>query len=215
MLFQRKRSTEHIGALGAAIAAAVAMGISHDAECAIIYSGIMNIPVPVSSSGVYLNVETKQYAGALTPLPVGWDVNVSGTALNSLNFWSGSQGTVYMRAPGDFSGPDVGNLPHATLIGSGGSFSTSPTALFASNVMGHWNYNDENVFGFRFISGTGQIRYGWMRVQVGTDASARAIVDWAYEDTGSSLISGAIPGPAAFSVLGLGGALFGGRRRKG
>lgn len=176
---------------------------------AIVYSGVMNIPLPATSSGLYLNVESGALASGSSPAPSGWDVNVWGTATNAVSFFSGGGGTVYMRAPGVTSGTTVANLALGAAIGSAGSFATSPSASFAANVNGRWNYNASNIYGFRFVSDSGGTRYGWMRIDVGANAASRAIVDWAYETSGGAIAAGAtatVPGPGALAlfVLGLG-----------
>lgn len=200
------------GALGAAIAGCVAAVPCSSARAAVVYSGVVNIVVPADSTGVYLNVESGAHAGAFTPAPSGWDVNIWGTSANSLGFFSGSTGTVYMRQPGIGAGSNAANLALGTMIGSSASFGTSPTATFNTNTQGYWKYGTTNILGFRFISDQGGFRFGWARVLVGADATSRAIVDYAYENTGGSLAAGVVPGPGAIAVLAIG--LVQSRRRR-
>ncbi len=212
-----RREKGRFGIAGAgcvALAGCMATMLSAGAEGAIVYSGVQNIALPATSSGLFLNVETGAFASGSSPAPTGWDVNVWGTATNSISFFSGGSGTVFMRAPGVTSGTNVANLALGTVIGSAGSFATSPNASFATNVNGRWNYGTANIYGFRFVSGLGGTKYGWMRIAVGADATSRAIVDWAYEDSGGSIPAGAaaiIPGPGAVALFALG---FGRRSRR-
>ncbi len=200
------------GALGAAIAGCMAVAPCSSASAAVVYSGIVNIAAPADSMGLYLNVESGAHAGAFTPAPSGWDVNIWGTSTNSFGFFSGSTGTVYMRQPGIGAGSTAASLAHGTLIGSSASFGTSPNATFNTGTQGYWSYGTTNIVGFRFISDQGGFRFGWARLLVGADATSRAIVDYAYENTGGSLAAGVVPGPGAIAVLALG--LVHSRRRR-
>lgn len=208
-----ERSSERIGALCAAGAAAVALYAGSSALAAVVYSGIVNINIPTETGGLYLNVETGQHNGPSTPAPSSWDLNLNGSAANSINFWSGSGGATYMRAVGVSTGFNVGNLPSTAAVSSSGSFATNMSANFGS-VTGHWNYNSVNIFGFRFLSDSGGYKYGWMRVFVGANAQQRYIMDWAIETSGGSIMSGIVPGPTGLMALAMGAPLFGSRRRK-
>jgi hypothetical protein len=215
MLLQGKRcaiSARALWTASAVCAVATPVGV---ASAEIVYSGAMNIVAPATSSGVFINLETGAVGGGSAPTPAGWDINLWGTAANSLSFYSGGSGTVYMRSPGVVTGTNAGSLAEGTVIGLGGSFATSPNASFASNVAGHWDYGDINLVGFKFQSSSG-FRYGWMRVLVGANATQRTIVDWAYESSGGSIVAGAtiVPAPGALALLGVGMAAPMGRRRR-
>ena len=113
-----KRSSERIGALCAASAAVAALYAGSAAVAEVVYSGIVNIAIPTETGGLFLNVETGQHNGPSTPAPSSWDLNLNGSATNSINFWSGSGGATYMRAVGVSSGFNVGNLPSTAAVGS-------------------------------------------------------------------------------------------------
>jgi hypothetical protein len=64
-----------------------------------------------------------------------------------------------------------------------------------------------NLIGFRFQNETmgNQIQYGWMRISLSatTGAQPRAIVEYAYENTGAGIPAGAVPEPSTVGLLGL------------
>jgi hypothetical protein len=201
-----KRLDKHFAA--AAVAGVAAVGAS--ANAAIVWSGIVNINVPSTTSGVYLNVVTGQ-TGTSSSLS-GWDLNPwSSTALNFFNSTTSGQ-TVRTDMVG--SGTVANNLAQGTLI-SGASTFTNNTGTQTTTGL---NLNSSNnLFGFKFWhEGAGAYRYGWVRISLGTSAGAqpRSIVEYAYEDTGAGLEAGVVPGPAGLAALALGAAGLRSRRRK-
>jgi len=72
--------------------------------------------------------------------------------------------------------------------------------------------NSENIVGFRRVA-NGQTLFGWMSIFVGNDMLTRSLTGIAFEDSGGSIVAGAIPGPGAIALFGLGGVL-GARRRR-
>lgn len=118
------------------VAAGASLTGVHSAEATIIYSGPVNILVPVSTAGLYLNVVTGQ-SGASPGAAPGWDVNPYGSsALNWFAATPSSTSGYVINAPGGSSPTLVDNLMLGTLIGpantfgfSNGSESTGPTAF--------------------------------------------------------------------------------------
>jgi len=192
--------------LAALAAAGAGMGLATQADAAIVYSGVVNINIPSTTSGIYLNVVT----GVSNTVPAsapGWDVNPwSSTTLNFFNP-TAPAGGVYMT-----TSTGVTNLAPGTVIG--------PASLWTSGAAAGFNLNSSNnIVGFRFNNeATGQVHYGWMRLSVAGTLSAqpRAIVEYAYESTpGTAIVAkDGVPTPGAASLLAIGAAGLAGRRRR-
>lgn len=189
--------------------------MSAAANAAIVYSGVVNINIPSTQEGVYLNVMTG-VTGSTGGSVAGWDVNpYSTTGLR----WFSSTGGGYARGGGD-STSRIDNLVAGTLIDSGlsygaGSSETTGATAFLLNSSG-------NLAGFRFVDeSTSLTHYGWMRISLDSSlvAQPRTIVEYAYESvagvgilagaTGSAVPSGGLAGMMLAGVAGIGG-----RRRR-
>jgi hypothetical protein len=177
--------------------AALAAPAIPSTDATIIWSGPVNINIPSTTAGVYLNFVT----GVNDPNPAnvpGWDVNPWGSTLLSMFNPSAPAGGVYV---GDATG--YFNLAPGTLI-SGASTFTSGNISPSTPL----NFNSSNnIIGIRFQNETAgnQTQYGWMRISLsGTQASQpRAIVEFAYEDSGAGIMAGAIPEPSTLALLGV------------
>lgn len=190
--------------------AAAAAGVAAGAQAAIVWSGIVNINVPSSSSGVYLNV-VNGATGASSSLS-GWDLNPwSSSALNFFSSTTSGQ-TVATGMMG--SGTVANNLAAGTLISGASTFTTNVGTQTTTGL----NLNSSNnLFGFKFWDETaGAFRYGWVRVSLGATAGGqpRSIVEYAYENTGAGIQAGAVPGPAGLAALAMGAVGIRSRRRK-
>jgi len=174
--------------------AALAAPAIPSSDATIIWSGPVNINIPSTTAGIYLNVVTGQAGGNTVP---GWDVNPWGSSFLDMFNPSAPGGSVYV---GDATG--YFNLAPGTLISgastftSGGNSASFPLNLNSSN----------NLIGFQFLNeGTGMVDYAWMRISLaGTSgAQPRAIVEYAYEDSGAGIMAGAIPEPSTLALLGV------------
>jgi hypothetical protein len=204
------RLNAHFAAV-AVVASAGAMGASHNADAAIVWSGIVNIAIPSNIDGVYMNILTGQ-TGTSGSSVAGWDINPYGGT--TLQFF-GPAGGGFVRGLGS-SGTLVDNLAQGMMIdatqsfGTGTAETTGSTAFFAGSM--------SNLVGFRFVNeATGQTHYGWMRILLGgagLAAQPRSIIEYAYESTaGVGIGAGVIiPAPGAIALLGLAGLV--GRRRR-
>ncbi|MBA2433187.1 MAG: hypothetical protein H0V56_13915, partial [Chthoniobacterales bacterium] len=112
------------------------------AKADIIFSGPVNLTIPTSTNGLYLNVVTGQNnlpapGGPGSSVP-GWDINPwSSTTLNLFNP-TAPAGGVYQGSAGNF------NLAVGTLVSAAGPFSSG---LFSNSP----NFNSSNNYiGFRF-----------------------------------------------------------------
>ena len=192
----------------AAVAATCALGpaCSH---AAIVHSGIVNINIPSSVDGVYLNVVTGVTGSSGTTTP-GWDVNPwSATGLGFFSPAAPPGGAYVVTAPGF-----VQNLGIDFHVGPANQYGSGTPA----NV-GMWNLNSSlNVIGFRFQNefNANQIHYGWLRFSLGDSAIAqpRTIIEYAYESTAGVGISPFIPSPGSAGMLLMTLASAAGRRRR-
>ena len=193
--------------MAAATAAAAVVGA---ANAAIVYSGPLNLVVPATTDGMYVNVETGAYASS-APFPAGWDVNPYGSSTTSISLWLATGGG-YMRNPGAGTSTGRTNLADGTAIGAASFFYGSSTATIGT-LVGQWSANSSGCFGFKFLAADGLTHYGWMRLSIGANAATRTIVDYAYESVaGATINSCVVPAPGAIALLGLGGLC--GRRRR-
>lgn len=188
--------------------ATVAAAATGAAEAGIVWSGIVNLTIPASTNGLYVNVITGQNnlpppgsGGNTVP---GWDINP----------WGSTGFGLFSPAGGGYLnlGANLFNLPGGTSIGPGGTFGSLSTAT--NNAQ--WNLNSSNnIVGFRFVAeGGNTTHYGWFRVAFGSTITSRTLVEYAYEsDANTAINAGVIPAPGALALLGLGG-LLGARRRR-
>jgi len=199
----KSRLEGHFVACSALAAAAAAGGLAQSSQAAIVYSGVVNIPVAGNIDGVYLNVVNglTGTSGGGTP---GWDINP----------YFGAN-TFFTAAPGYgtvANGTNVANLTAGTLIDgtNATSNSVSSGSLYPTSAPG-------GLYGFRFQdeSAGGATRYGWAEVIRGASSSLPGtIVRYAYDNTGAGIPAGAVPGPGSLALLAAGAAGLAGRRRK-
>ena len=183
----------------------------------IIYSGMVNLNIPTTTNGLYLNVVSgannlpASTVGGTVP---GWDINIwSATGLGFFNPAGTSAvppGAYVVTAPGFAS-----NLSFGTSIGGTSTFGTG-----TSTNVAQWNLNSSNnLFGFQFIADGGTLHYGWGRISLGATpgTAGRALVEYAFDLTpGMAIQAGVIPEPGTYALMGLGlaGLLLATRRRK-
>ncbi|MEY3251854.1 MAG: hypothetical protein RL227_827 [Pseudomonadota bacterium] len=186
-----------------AVAIAVGAGAlfaAATAHAAVVSSGPVNLAVPLSVNGLYLNVLTGANnlpppGSAGTTVP-GWDINPYGTS--GLSFFS--------AAPAGSSGYAgnlgvISNLAPGSLVGPASTFITAistPTALT-------WNLNSSNNFvGFRFLNeGGGTVHYGYFQLAIGANTLDRTLVSYAFESTPLTAIA-VVPEPGTYALMSLG-----------
>jgi len=199
-------------------AAAAATVVASGAQAAIVYSGVVNIAIPLNIDGVYLNMVTGA-TGTSGAGTAGWDINpYSSTGLTWFLPSTPAASHGLVRGAGS-STTQVDNLGGAGFYLSylidgaasqsygAGTNQTTGTTAFVFN-------SSNNIVGLRFFNeSTGAINYGWMRLSLSAGFNTtRSIVEYAYENSGTGIIAGNIPAPGALAVLGLAG--LAGRRRR-
>jgi hypothetical protein len=193
------------------------LGITPTAQAAIVYSGTVNIPIPATTAGVYLNMVT----GVNNTVPAsapGWDVNpFSSTGFSWFAATPGASHGTVINAAGGTSATLVDYLPVGFVVdgtltfgANNASETTGPTAATLNS--------SNNYVGVRFLNeGTTQINFGWVQVALGATLNdpARAIVGYAYEDTGAPITVTPVPEPSSMALLSVGAAgLVAYRRRR-
>jgi len=210
---------QHFGKCAVLAAAGVGAGVMsapQTAEAAIVHSGIVNLTIPSTTNGLYLNVvtgalnEPGNTGGGTVP---GWDINPwSSSALNYFNP-AAPAGGVYVQRAG---GGATANLPAGTLIDGASLYGNS--AASTAGATPHLLNSNENLIGFRFQDETDGncTKFGWFRVSLSTSLSSqpRALVEYAYDNTCGVGIPAGVPEPGSLALLAMGAAGMFIRRRK-
>jgi hypothetical protein len=200
-----------IGALGGTGAALL---LPAQADAALVQSAVLNVVVPATLEGLYMNVETG-VADVTGPVP-GWDLNPWDSP--GLAWFSPSGTNAMARYPGESTGA-AGNLPLGTLVDASRSYSNLASAVTFGANPGDWLLNATNYFGFQFLAADALTHYGWGSMIVGAAATTRSIGEIWYDDTaGTGIAVGArasVPEPASIALLASGAVgLLALRRRR-
>lgn len=182
------------------------------ANAAVIYSGIENINVPTTNNfgGIYLDLTKpgssfipsdsgKGPAEGLNTLLPGWDVNFyQGTT--SLRWWYNTGVYAVFNAAHHVAALDAGVMVDGAS--SLGTYQTM-TPEFAGTTA---------FMGIEFPNASNQELFGWIRITGGPGTGTPAtIVDWAYDDSGAGILTGAgiVPEPSSFALGCLAAGAFG------
>jgi len=190
--------------LAAGAAAATALSAGAD----VIYSGLQDLSIGQFSS-LNLNVDGDAYGDVLLKNYVFGGGNYMGATVNF--------------APGKLVSFNSGGLAYASALSAGflvNSASIGPS-FFGSMAYGGVNPNAQfntasnKYLGFSFASGA-SLFYGWARVSVNQASGSFVVHDWAYENSGGGIQTGAVPAPGALGLLAVGASGLGllrGRKR--
>ena len=200
---QNSRLNTHFAICAAALATGAAVGT---ANATVVYSDVINLPIPATIDGVYMNVQTGAWSSTTTT-PAGWDVNPYGTSTTAVSLFAAT-GTGYMRNPGT-TATAATRLDVGTVVGSSAFFYGNSSATMGSGT-GQWAANSSGYFGFKFTAADAATHYGWMQLSIGSNAGTRTIVRYAWEDVANTSLT--VPAPGAVALLGLAG--FAKRRRR-
>jgi len=182
-------------AAGAAAAAAL------NASAAIVYSGVQDISISQFSS-LNLNIDGDAYGDLLLKNYVFGGGNYQGATVNFF--------------PGKLVSFNANGLAYASALSSGFTVDASSVgpSFFGSMAYGSANPNAQfnsasNAFlGLSFSSGT-NVFYGWVRVSLNNAAGTFVVHDWAYENSGAGIQTGAVPAPGALGLLAAGASGLG------
>ena len=201
---QNSRLNTHFALCAAALATGVAVG---NANATVVYSDVINLAVPTTTDGVYMNVQTGAWSSTTTT-PAGWDVNPYGTATTAVSLFAAT-GTGYMRNPNAGTATAATRLDDGTEVGSSAYFYGGTSATIGTGI-GKWSANSTGYLGFKFTAADNLTHYGWMQLSIGANAGTRSIVRYAWEDVANTSLT--VPAPGAVALLGLAG--FAKRRRR-
>ena len=204
----------------AALGGATAI-LAPEASATPVASPATSVNIPITTSGVYINVVTGVTSTTPSGSP-GWDLNPWGSS--TLNTWANNPASPndgVMTAPGG-SATLVGNLSAGTLVDGTGSFVR--TGAIATTGTGQFQTNATNYIGFRFLNESdGLIHFGWASVIVGAafNTAGRNVGEIWYESAANTGIlvgdtgAAATPEPSSVALLAMGAAgLLAARRRR-
>lgn len=189
-------------------ASVAASSLAFSSDAGVVFGSLQaSINIPVTSSGLYLNVQTGQASYSESAVP-GWDVNISGA--NGMNFISpGGYNFVRLNSAASTAGPS--SLGDGFVVGPQ---LTGAQWIAGGAANGFSLQSSNNVVGFRFAGSDGATRYGWLRISVGQSLTGtdRRVVEYAFETTPGQLI--VVPAPGAIALIAVSGATLLGRRRR-
>lgn len=173
---------------------------------AVVYSSTVNLAIPISFTGLYLNPVT----GSTSP-------NEAADPMINLFFGGVGIGTNALLRPVVSGSDRVANLTVATVIDDAGHFvlgaNGSSTHVGAGADQFQIGAPGNLGFAMQTTSG-GPTYYGWMQVVI-NNAGAGTVIDWAYESqAGAAITVGAVPeaGCLTLALLGTAGVVL--RRRR-
>ena len=186
--------------------AALAAPAIPSTDATIVWSGPVNINVPSTTSGVYLNVVTGVFSTTPSGAP-GWDLNPWSSS--TLEIWGNNSASPQDGVLDNFTGgsaASVDNLPMGAIIDGSWNYGRTDSTVETSGPTAFNLNSSNNIFGFRFLNeSTGVYDFGWARISLSGTLSGqpRAIVEYAYENTGAAIAAGAIPEPSTLALLGV------------
>lgn len=195
----------------------VCYGFAVSSKAAVIYSGLQNIAIPTTFDGVFLDIDNGVTS---TSVITGWDINpffggvgiANSAAFQPARVGISNEDAVVRLNSGDTIG---GSLIYSSGEGGSGDVGHEHLGLdtdqFAVGVSGY--------LGFKFTTNSSAgPYYGWMRLTFTNNTAGAEITDWAWDDTGGSILAGAglaVPEPSrVIMVLGSLGILFCRRKRE-
>jgi len=186
--------------------AALAAPAIPSANAAIIYSGVVNINIPSTTAGVYLNLSSGVFAGTPGGAP-GWDLNAWGGT--SFNVWANNSAEASNGVIGNFTGGSsatlVDNVPFLTPVDGTWTYVRS-NGIETTGLTAFTTSSSNNLVGIRFLNNTtNTLNFGWIRFSLSATSGAqpRAVVEYAYDDSGAAILAGQVPEPSTFALLGV------------
>ena len=169
-----KRLDVHFAAL-AAVGAVAAVGATTQKAEAVIYSGLLNLAIPNTIDGLYINFSTNVHT---TPANnPGYDLNPYVTG-GLWNMFEGG-GCTEIGVGSTFT-----DLAPGTLIDAAGAY------INGSIYSAGYGSTSGGLLGLKFLHANGNTYFGWARLILPGATTATGpgtLVDFAYEETGGSI----------------------------
>ena len=201
----RLRKTGLMRPLAAVAATASALMTS---QGAVIYSGLQNVSTTASSvsfSRVAVNVDDD--LGSEFSLASSFSKtsrHTLDTFSADFDFVSSVNSTSDLMAKFD-SSVSVGSDSLFSSAGNPNVITRNFNGITFTTTTGNWSTGSTGYFGFRFNPSGSQTLYGWGQVSISADGNTMTLVDYAYDNSGTSILTGAtaaVPEPSV-SLLGL------------
>jgi hypothetical protein len=197
----RERRSSGSSRAAYSLAAGAAAAAALNAGAAIVYSGVQDISINQFNS-LNLNFDGDAYSDLLLKNYVFGGGNYQGA---TVNFY-----------PGKLVSFNANGLAYASALSAGFTVDASSVgpSFFGSMAYGGANPNAQfnsasNAYlGLSFSSGA-NLFYGWVRVSVNNAAGTFVVHDWAYENSGAGIQTGAVPAPGALGLLAAGASGLG------
>jgi hypothetical protein len=216
---QKLNLTSSRWAAYATAGAATAIAGVHSAEADIHYSGVLNQPFNDTNPAPDVAViHTFSFGGgAIFKLDHNLGANNDGFAGFSIHgpvsgMFAGSKAVMAHTSMGAAvtykypfklgAGANIAAQPF--LANNPGSFATLAFGPAAGNSL--WGSPGTGFIGFKFNNGSG-VEYGWVRLTMnGTTGNSFTLVDYAWGDHGTPIVTGQIPEAGSLGLLALGAA---------
>lgn len=190
------RLAAYTAVAGAALAAAATPS---NARADIIFSGPINLAVPNTGDGIYINFLNGMTGTTGGSVP-GFDFNPYSGGGGLLFYWGGA-GALNAGVAATTTGPYLVLQPGA-LIGPASTYSqnangaNNETSAFRAGVNGYLGVSFRN-------ENTAVTNYGYVHFQTtGTTGYPATILDYAYQNNGSAITI--VPEPTVGAMIGLG-----------
>ena len=172
-----------------ALALGGGLGAASTASADVVASGMVNINIPSTESGIVINLVTGE--SATSPTVDGYDFQFKNQFTLFCDGSFDSPSNAFVRGFNGASG--VNNLPLGTLIGPKVPSWISSSTPTIDQPAANWILSSgDNYVGVRFTNeATGALHYGWIRFCVAEffGAQPRSIVEYAYESTPNTAIA--------------------------
>ena len=167
-------------------------------QAAIINSGPVNITIPNTADGIYINFVTGTTSTSATS---GFDFDpYSGGTAGLLFYWGGDAGSINGGVASSANGPYL-VLGIGSTISAASTFSQVANGSFGETAA--YQAGTTGYLGVRFTNeSTGAADYGYVHLQTtaGNGFPAR-ILDYSYDNTGAAITIAAVPEPTTTAAL--------------